>query len=806
MKEPTPALLSTVLSLALMMGMCPATAFAETADEAQETAIGESAETGEAAEEPATDIVEEQPAEGEGQFEEPSNDAATEPVDDANAGEAESVSDATEVPEETVNGAEIAMPTEETTAAEGETAEQTANEAVAQVATCAHTATAEQNGVTFTLGWDDAPAGAATTFHVTQAGGSSAAKVRMDVPTYWDTDGSFENVCDPSRNQWSGYYELGSGGHDFSFELTASGTYRINFYFMDADSNVWYLRITAVVEVNDEARPSVTQIVNDAVAQYYSENMGSEYDVALWLHDWAMDQLEYDHSLNYSSAESGLTRGLGTCESYQRIYAKLLNAAGIANGRIEGNGHTWNAVRIDGKWCQMDLTWDDTSDNWYGDLGQRHLYFGLTDELMAIAHSDHAKNYQSDGYAYRSTDLSNDYFVRNGKADEWAQTYAERIQQRLDVKEASFSIDADNGAFPPSISGIQNALVAYAMNQRDWNTAGGSAMLTAASNVTTVSNYQWSAVFDFTAEYPETSAPAADISQAEIAVPDVEYSGATLEPAATVTLNGVRLERGKDYAAAYSDNVTPGLAEVVVSGIGSYTGSILKTFEITAADAMTRFVAGLYAGGTNRRADTGGFAYWLSVTKEVGYDDAAACFLSSSEVVNRAQTNEALVSAVFDALLGREPDSGEQARWASSLEGGTAPYDFARAIASSREFVLSHPSVSVGEFVENMYREALGRPSDEEGSAYWTSVIVDRASARNAIEAAFASTEFSLKGLDPKKTVRRIYRSALLREPDESGLEYYSGLIAKGATSAEIARQVASSQEFDMVCVRCGLR
>lgn len=69
----------------------------------------------------------------------------------------------------------------------------------------------------------------------------------------------------------------------------------------------------------------------------------------------------------------------------------------------------------------MDLTWDDTSDNWYGDLNQRHLYFGLTEELTAIAHSDHTANYQKDGYAYRSTDLSNNYFVRNGKAEKRAK-------------------------------------------------------------------------------------------------------------------------------------------------------------------------------------------------------------------------------------------------------------------------------------------------------------------------------------------------------------------------------------------------
>lgn len=365
-----------------------------------------------------------------------------------------------------------------------------------------HSATATQNGVTFTVSWNDAPAGTATTFHVTQANSSSQAKARMDVPTYWD-GGSQESVCDPSRPAWAGYHSLGTAGHDFTFDFTASGTYRVYFYFMDNDRNdsqndkgIYYLRATAEVTVNDAARPSVTQIVNDAVDLCRQETNGSEYDMALWLHDWTLDQLEYDHSLNWCSAESGLTRHQGTCESYQRIYSKLLDAAGIANGRITGNGHTWNAVKIDGKWCQMDLTWDDTSNNWYGDLDQRHLYFGLTDELMAIAHSDHTANYQKADYAYRSTDLSNNYFVRNGKADEWAEKYTDRIQQHLDAKEESFSIDADNQSFPPSVSGIQNGIVAYTMNQREWKVKGAKVELTAASNVTKESNSKWSARYD----------------------------------------------------------------------------------------------------------------------------------------------------------------------------------------------------------------------------------------------------------------------------------------------------------------------
>ena len=161
----------------------------------------------------------------------------------------------------------------------------------------AHSATASQNGVTFTVSWNDAPAGTATTFHVTQANGSSRAKARMDVPTYWD-GGSQESVCDPSRPAWAGYYSLGTAGHDFTFDFTASGTYRIHFYFMDNDRNdpqndkgIYYLRTTAEVTVNDAARPSVTQIVNSTVDLCRQETNGSEYDMAPWLHDWTLDQL-----------------------------------------------------------------------------------------------------------------------------------------------------------------------------------------------------------------------------------------------------------------------------------------------------------------------------------------------------------------------------------------------------------------------------------------------------------------------------------------------------------------------------------
>lgn len=363
-----------------------------------------------------------------------------------------------------------------------------------------HSTTAQSGDITLTVQWNDPRLGQETTFHVTATGGSGAYQFRMDAPTYMDPDGSSESVADPSRNQWQ-QYTGECTSHDYQFEMTASGTYYLRFYLMDKAAGVYYLRSNVFASANDDAYPAVSAIVKSAVDKCSADTDGSDYARALWLHDWTLDQLEYDHNLNWCSAESGLTRRQGTCESYQRIYSKLLDAAGIANGRITGNGHTWNAVKIDGKWCQMDLTWDDTCDNWYGDLDQRHLYFGLTDELMAIAHSDHTANYQKDDYAYRSTDLSNNYFVRNGKADEWAEKYADRIQRHLDAKEENFSIDADNQLFPPSISGIQNGIIAHAMNQREWKTEIEQAELKAASIVTTQTSTTWIATFKFTAKF-----------------------------------------------------------------------------------------------------------------------------------------------------------------------------------------------------------------------------------------------------------------------------------------------------------------
>ena len=377
--------------------------------------------------------------------------------------------------------------------------------------TYAHSEETASGAVTLKAEWNDPVLGQPTTFHVSATGGSGKYQFRMDTPSYSSPNQwAFESVADPSRGEWMNYTSE-CASNDYTFTMTATGTYNFRFYVMDKPAGVYYLRLNFNIGVSDSSYPSVDSIVQSAVAECNSKTDGSEYAKALWLHDWLLDQLEYDNTLKWSSAESALTRELGTCQSYESAYAKLLTAAGIENSETRDtyDGHTWNAMKLDGQWYQTDCTWDDSSDNWYS-FDQRHLYFGLTDELMAIAHPGHSKIYTTDTYATRSTSLADNYFVRTGDAAKWAKAYSDRIQKNLDAGKTEFEITADNASYPPSISGIQNGITAYALNQLTWTTDKAAVTLNATGSANS---------FTFTAEYASES-PAVSLYGRSITLKD----------------------------------------------------------------------------------------------------------------------------------------------------------------------------------------------------------------------------------------------------------------------------------------------
>lgn len=101
-----------------------------------------------------------------------------------------------------------------------------------------------------------------------------------------------------------------------------------------------------------------------------------------------------------------------------------------------------------------------------------------------------------------------------------------------------------------------------------------------------------------TSETPEETEPSTEeptepelISLAEAsittALDSYTYTGSAIKPAVTVTLGGTALVKNTDFKVTYENCTKVGTARIKVVGIGAYTGSVVKTFKITARKIST---------------------------------------------------------------------------------------------------------------------------------------------------------------------------------------------------------------------------
>ena len=77
-----------------------------------------------------------------------------------------------------------------------------------------------------------------------------------------------------------------------------------------------------------------------------------------------------------------------------------------------------------------------------------------------------------------------------------------------------------------------------------------------------------------------TPIKSADVSTIEREV----YDGTQKCPEPQICVNGITLQKDKDYKISYQNNKDAGKAKVIISGINSYSGTLKKTFQITPYD------------------------------------------------------------------------------------------------------------------------------------------------------------------------------------------------------------------------------
>ena len=84
------------------------------------------------------------------------------------------------------------------------------------------------------------------------------------------------------------------------------------------------------------------------------------------LYEYICTHYTYDDTLTKFSAYDGLTTGSMVCQGYALLTYKVMWNAGIpcriVTGTSSGENHAWNIVKVDGRWYNIDTTWDAASE------------------------------------------------------------------------------------------------------------------------------------------------------------------------------------------------------------------------------------------------------------------------------------------------------------------------------------------------------------------------------------------------------------------------------------------------------------
>ena len=136
-----------------------------------------------------------------------------------------------------------------------------------------------------------------------------------------------------------------------------------------------------------------------------------EFEREKIIHDRLAKKVVYDLNAPYAhNAYGALVDGKAVCDGYTKAFQYLLQKVGIqsfmATGTGNGGKHAWNIVRIDGKYYNVDLTWDDQKSDII------YTYFNITDE--EIKSLSHILDKESEDFAPVCTSTVANYFAVYG--------------------------------------------------------------------------------------------------------------------------------------------------------------------------------------------------------------------------------------------------------------------------------------------------------------------------------------------------------------------------------------------------------
>ncbi len=315
-----------------------------------------------------------------------------------------------------------------------------------------------------------------------------------------------------------------------------------------------------------------------------------------------------------------LVKGVAVCEGYSKAYQYMLNQLGIENYLCSSQSlnHVWNIVKLNGKYYHVDVTFDDPQSKGEGDgenyIGTdrtgrvSHKYFLRSTNGMKTAGNHKANDFDTtpndttyDNYFWQESETAFSllngeiYYINNAqeKLMRWAggngknDTYLHSVEDSWRYSGNYACLSADNGHLYYNTSDT-----VY-----EYNVKKDTVLKIHTPKKDNGKDIYGFKVYDNIAYCDIASSPyyfagqvlldkygpikIIDINVASISnIVDKTYTGGKITQSPNITYGGKVLKLNTDYKLAFSNNIATGRAKVVISGIGSFAGSVTKYFYI----------------------------------------------------------------------------------------------------------------------------------------------------------------------------------------------------------------------------------
>jgi len=273
-----------------------------------------------------------------------------------------------------------------------------------------------------------------------------------------------------------------------------------------------------------------------------------------------------------------------------------------------------------------------------------------------------------------------------------------------------------------------------------------------------------------------------------------------------------------------NDSMLASMGQKDAQAIVTYYG-LVKTSERVRKEKTEAFVTRLYEKMLGRTPDKGGLEGWTNVLLSHKEDAAKVVwgFVHSDEFKAMKLNNEDYTEILYHTCLNRESDENGLAAWADLLDGGFSRDYVLHGFIESKEFtqictdygivrgniILTEnrdKNDQVTKFVRRCYNVFLDREPDEKGLNEWTGVILKNKEEARKVPYGFVfSKEMNRKNLSDEAFVTILYKGILDREPDGKGLSEWVKVLENGETRQHIFEGFVQSKEFTKLLSGYGL-